>query len=73
MATVNTYKPRRFFEATDTFIDQLSDGSATLLILTREDIDLNILLTADQVRQLLSRISSLPNPEAPPSEPHSKA
>ena len=73
MNTVDTGKFRRMFEATDTSIDQLSDGSATLLILTREEIDLNVLLTADQVRQLLSQIASLPNSEAPSSGPHSKA
>ena len=73
MTTINTGKLRRVFEATGIVIDQLSDGSATLLILTRQDIDLNVLLTANQVQQLLSRIASLPNPEAPPSEPRSKA
>ncbi len=73
MTSIKTTKPRHLYDATDTVIDQLSDGSATLLILTRQDIDLNVLLTAAQVRKLLSQIASLPNPEAPPSEPRSKA
>ncbi len=73
MTGIKTTKPRHVYDATDTIIDQLSDGSAALHILTRQDIDLTIFLTATQVRQLLSQISSLPNPEAPPSEPRSKA
>ena len=73
MTSGKNIKPRHEYEATDTAIDELPDGSAVLHILTRQDIDLTVLLTADQIRQLQSQIASLPKPEVPSSERQSKA
>ena len=44
-------KPRHEYEVADIAIDRLSDGSAALHILTRQDIDLTVLLTTDQILQ----------------------
>ena len=65
-------KPRHEYDITDMAIDPLPDGSAALHFLTRQDIDLTVLLTADQVQQLRSQIASLPASEEPSSEPPSK-
>jgi hypothetical protein len=56
---MNAAKPRHEYEVTDTFVDRLPNDSAALHILTRQDIDLTVLLTADQLQRLQSQIASL--------------
>lgn len=65
-------KARLEYEATDIAIDRLSDGSSALHVLTRQDVDLTVLLTAGQIRQLLSQIEVLQASEDEISDPQSK-
>ena len=62
-------RPRYEYEATDTAVNPLPDDAAALHVLTRQEIDLTVLLTLDQLRQLRSQIDFLLTDGQPPSEP----
>ena len=53
-------KPRLEYDATDTAVDRLQGGSTALHVLTQQNVDLTILLTADQVEQLRRQIDAPP-------------
>jgi hypothetical protein len=66
-------KPRHLYEVSDIAIDRLANGSTALQVLTKQDVDLTILLTRDQLLRLRSKIASPITPKARPSLPQSKA
>ena len=66
---MHVMKPRHLYEVSDIAIDQLANGSTALQVLTKQDVDLTILLTRDQLLRLRSKIASPITPKARPSLP----
>jgi len=61
-------KPRHLYEVSDIAIYRLANGSTALQVLTKQDVDLTILLTTDQLLRLRSKIASPITPKARPPQ-----